>query len=73
MAQKYEIYHETDWDEASRSPVYERLTTIKNEQAAIQFVQDLDNIGKYGNMQIRHKTGGLSQVYNERSGVWENL
>ena len=70
MAQKYEIYHETGWDESSQSPEYERLTTVKNEQAAIAFVQDLDNIGKYGNMIIKMKNKGQMLIYEERTGKW---
>lgn len=71
MAQKYEIYHEVDWDEASQSPEYERLTTVKNEHAAIDFVNDLDNIGKYGNMIIKMKSKGSLLTYNDRKGAWE--
>lgn len=70
MAQKYEIYHETGWDETSQSPEYERLTTVKNEQAAISFVQNLDNIGKYGNMIIKMKSKGQMLTYEERTGKW---
>lgn len=71
MAQKYEIYHETGWDESSQSPKYERLTTAKNEQSAIEFVNDLDNIGRYGNMLIRMKSRGSTLTYNERERKWE--
>lgn len=70
MAQKYEIYHETGWDESKQVPEYERLTTVKNEQAAISFIQDLDNIGKYGNMIIKMKSNGQMLTYNERTGGW---
>lgn len=71
MAQKYEIYHETGWDESSQSPSYEKLTTIKNEQAAIDFVNDLTNIGKYGNMIIKLKSKGQVWTFNERNGSFE--
>lgn len=70
MAQKYEIYHETGWDESSQSPKYERLTTVKNEQSAIEFVNDVDNIGKYGNMIIKLKAKGNIWTYNERERKW---
>ncbi len=70
MAQKYEIYHETGWDESSQSPIYERLTTIKNEQAAIDFVNDVDNLGKYGEMLIKLKSNGKMLVYDEKHRVW---
>ena len=70
MAQKYEIYHETGWDESSQSPIYERLTTIKNEQAAIDFVNDVDNLGKYGEMLIKLKSNGKMLVYDEKHQVW---
>lgn len=71
MAQKYEILHEVGWDETTQSPEYERLTTVKNEQSAFDFVNDLDNIGKYGNMMIRLKAKGNIWTYNEKSKAWE--
>ena len=71
MAQKYEIYHETGWDEHNQSPEYEKLTMLKNEQAAIDFIQNINNIGKYGNMQIRMKSNGSIRIYNERTESWE--
>ena len=71
MAQKYEIYHETGWNEHDQSPEYEKLTTLKNEQSAIDFISDVDNIGKYGNMFIRLKAKGNTWVYNERLSMWE--
>ena len=70
MAQKYEIYHETGWDEHKQEPTYEKLTTVKNEQSAIDFVNDLDNIGKYGNMIIRLKSKGNVWTFNERERTW---
>lgn len=71
MAQKYEIYHETGWDDSDQSPTYEKLTTVKNEQSAIDFVNDIGNIGKYGNMIIRMKSKGSVWTYNEKKMVWE--
>ena len=71
MAQKYEILQETGWNENSQSPEYERISTVKNEQAAIDFVNDLNNIGKYGDMIIRLKAKGSIWTYNERNGSWE--
>lgn len=71
MAQKYEIYHETGWDDTNQSPTYEKLTTVKNEQSAIDFVNDLDNIGKYGNMIIKLKSKGQIWTFNENSQAWE--
>lgn len=73
MAQKYEILHETDWDESTQSPIYERLSVVKNEQAAVDFVNDINNIGKYGNMVIRLKSSGNIMTYNDRKGIWENV
>lgn len=71
MAQKYEILRETDYNTSSQSQNYEHLTTVKNEQAAIDFVNDINNIGKYGDMIIRMKSKGNTWIYNERSGEWE--
>ena len=71
MAQKYEIYHESGWDETSQSPVYAKLTTVKNEQAAFNFVNDLDNIGRYGNMVIKLKANGSMLTFNDSNGKWE--
>ena len=71
MAQKYEIYHESGWDETSQSPVYTKLTTVKNEQAAFNFVNDLDNIGRYGNMVIKLKANGSMLTFNDSNGKWE--
>lgn len=70
MAQKYEIYHETGWDEKAQSPIYEKLTTVKNEQLAIDFVNNIDNIGIYGNMLIKLKSKGDIWTYNENTGGW---
>ena len=71
MAQKYEILQETGWNENSQSPEYERISTVKNEQAAIDFVNDINNIGKYGDMIIRMKSKGNVWIYNEHNGEWE--
>lgn len=71
MAQKYEIFHEVGWDDSSQSPEYEKLTTLKNEQAAFAFIRDLDNVGKYGNMVVRMKHQGEFKTYNERTNTWE--
>lgn len=71
MAQKYEIYHETGWDESNQSPEYERISTVKNEKAAIDFATNIDNIGKYGNMIIRMKSKGSIWTYNEKNRAWE--
>lgn len=71
MSKKYDILYESGWDESSQSPNYERLTTVKNEQAAIDFATNIDNIGKYGNMLIRMKSNGNTWTFNDRSGKWE--
>ena len=71
MAQKYEIYHETGWDDHSNRPVYERLTTLKNEQAAINFISDVGNVGKYGNMFAQTKQQGYVMKYNEQEECWD--
>lgn len=71
MAQKYEIYHEVGWDETKQSAVYERLTTLKNEQSAIAFINDIENIGKHGNMLIKLKAKGSVWSYNEKSESWD--
>lgn len=71
MANKYDIYQETGWNESTQSPEYERISTVKNERAAIDFVSSLDNIGKYGNMLIRMKSNGNLLTYNEKNGEWE--
>lgn len=71
MAQKYDIYHETGWDENAQSPIYEKLTTVKNEQSAIEFVNDVDNVGKYGNMLIKLKSKGDIWTYNEAGHSWD--
>ena len=71
MSQKYEILHEVGWDSLSQSHSYERLTTVKNEQAAIDFVSNVNNIGKYGDMIIRMKSNGNIWTYNERNKSWD--
>lgn len=71
MSKKYDILCETGWNESSQSPNYERLTTVKNERAAIDFTSNLDNIGKYGNMLIRMKSNGNVWTYNDKNGEWE--
>lgn len=70
MAQKYEILHEVGWDDRTNTPEYDKLTTIKNEQAAINFIHDMGNIGKYGNMVIRTKSNGVTWTYNEHNHCW---
>lgn len=70
MAQKYEIYHEVDWDENNNSPVYKRLTTLKSEQAAIEFINNIDNVGKYGNMKLYSKVNGKTLIFNEKEERW---
>lgn len=71
MAQKYEILHEVGWDDRTNTPEYDKLTTIKNEQAAINFIHDMGNIGKYGNMVIRTKSNGVTWTYNEHNHCWD--
>ena len=71
MAQKYEIYHESGWDENTNSPTYEKLTTLKNEQSAMFFINDVENLGKYGNMIVKMKHNGETLTYNDESGKWE--
>ena len=71
MAQKYEIFHEIGWDDSSQCPEYDKLTTLKNEQAAFAFIRDLDNVGKYGNMIVRMKYQGEFKTYNEQTNMWE--
>ena len=66
MSQKYEILYESGWDDKNNKPEYEKLTTMKNEQSAVEFVNDIDNVGKYGNMIIRVKSGGNTYIYNDR-------
>ena len=70
MAQKYEIYHEVGWDESNNSPIYKRLTTLKSEQAAIGFIGDIDNVGKYGNMKLYSKVGGKVLTFDEKEEKW---
>lgn len=70
MAQKYEILHEVGWDDRTNTPEYDKLTTIKNEQAAINFIHDMGNIGKYGNMVVRTKSNGVTWTYNEHNHCW---
>lgn len=72
MAQKYDIYHESGWDEKNQAPVYEKLTTVKNEQSAFDYVNDIENLGKYGNMIIRMRAKGNVLTYNENNGKWES-
>lgn len=71
MAQKYEIYSETGWDESTQSPEYERITTVKNERAAIDFATNMENISRYGDMLIRMRSNGNVFTYNDKSGEWE--
>jgi hypothetical protein len=66
MSQKYEILYESGWNDQTNEPEYEKLTTMKNEQSAVEFVNDIDNVGKYGNMIIRVKSGGKTYIYSER-------
>lgn len=71
MAKKYEIYHEVGWDEVNCKPEYKKLTIFKSEDKAIDFANDIDNIGNYGNMIVTTKENGKEVVYNERKGTWE--
>ena len=71
MAQKYEIYSETGWDESTQSPEYERITTVKNERAAIDFATNMVNISRCGDMLIRMRSNGNVWTYNDKNGEWE--
>ena len=70
MAQKYEIYHETGWDESTNTPTYKRLTVLKSEQAAIEFISDIENIGKYGNLRLCSKVNGKMLTFDEKLEKW---
>ena len=69
MAKKYEILQELYSEDSGASKGYKRLTTVKSEQAAISFVEDIDNIGKYGDMIVQVKANGHVGVY--RDGKWQ--
>ena len=71
MSNKYEIYRETNWVNDDQSPSYEKITTIKNERAAIEFATNIENISRYGDMIIRMKCNGSMWTYNEDSKMWE--
>lgn len=71
MSNKYDIYHESGWLDNNQSPSYEKITTVKNERAAIDFATNIENISRYGDMLIRMKSGGSVWTYNDRNGEWE--
>jgi len=71
MSNKYDIYHETGWLNSSQSPSYEKITTVKNERAAIDFATNMENISRYGDMLIRMRSNGYVFTYNDKSGEWE--
>ena len=71
MAQKFEIYREVGWDDRLGETEFEKLTSMKNEQAAIDFAGDINNIGKYGNMLVFKKTNGKVYCYSELTKSWE--
>lgn len=71
MAQKYEIYREVGWNDRLGETEFEKLTSMKNEQAAIDFAGDINNIGKYGNMLVFKKTNGKVYFYSELTKNWE--
>lgn len=71
MAQKFEIYREVGWDDRLGETEFEKLTSMKNEQAAIDFARDINNIGKYGNMLVFKKTNGKVYFYSELTKSWE--
>ena len=71
MAQKFEIYREVGWDDRLGETEFEKLTSMKNEQAAIDFAGDINNIGKYGNMLVFKKTNGKVYFYSELTKSWE--
>lgn len=71
MAQKFEIYREVGWNDRLGETEFEKLTSMKNEQAAIDFAGDINNIGKYGNMLVFKKTNGKVYFYSELTKSWE--
>ena len=71
MAQKFEIYREVGWNDRLGETEFEKLTSMKNEQAAIDFAGDINNIGKYGNMLVFKKANGKVYFYSELTKSWE--
>jgi len=71
MARKYEIYQELRFEDTGAIKGYNRLTTQRNEQAAIDFVEDIENIRKYGDMIIQVKANGHIGTYSNRKWSWE--
>ena len=71
MPNKYDIYCESGWLNNSQSPSYEKITTVKNERAAIDFATNIENISRYGDMLIRMRSNGNTWTYNDRNGEWE--
>ena len=71
MAQKFEIYREVGWNDRLGETEFEKLTSMKNEQAAIDFAGDINNIGKYGNMLVFKKINGKVYFYSELTKSWE--
>lgn len=71
MAKKYEIFQEIRFDDSDSVKEVKRLTTVKNEQTAIAFVEDIDNVGKYGDMFIQVKANGHTGIYKDRKWRWD--
>ena len=71
MAKKYEIFQEIRFDDSDAVKEVKRLTTVKNEQTAIAFVEDIDNVGKYGDMFIQVKANGHIGTYKDRKWRWD--
>ena len=70
MAQKYEVYRKS-YNEEHTHVTLERITTTKNEQAAINFITNPANVGRYGDMKLVTKVQGQVKTYNEQTGKWE--
>lgn len=67
MKVKYEVFKEKDYGEVYGKPGYERVSSFRGEKEAMDFVSDLNNIRRYGEMLLEKRDSDGSRYFWDAS------
>ena len=71
MKVKYEVFKEKDYGEVYGRPGYERVCSVRGEKEAMEFINDLNNIRRYGEMLLEKRdSDGARYFWDPASSNW---
>ncbi|MBR3741725.1 MAG: hypothetical protein IKN04_14935 [Clostridia bacterium] len=74
MKEKFTIYREDGFDEATQQTKYAVLKTMKRAPDALAYINDLKNIREYGYLRLEKRgEDGATYLYNDSPEGWELL